>query len=98
MSYLSFEWDQNKAESNKRKHGVTFDEAGSVFDDEYSRLIPDPDSSFGEERFIIIGVSQKSNTLVVCHCYRYEDNNVRLISARKADKRERKQYEEFRYA
>ncbi|HIF9161467.1 TPA: BrnT family toxin [Photobacterium damselae] len=98
MSYLQFEWDPNKAESNIRKHGVTFTEAESVFSDEYARVIPDPDSSYGEERFIIMGLSEKYNTLVVCHCYRGDDERIRIISARKAEKRERKQYEEFRYA
>ena len=53
MSYLNFQWDPNKAETNRRKHGVTFHEAQSVFSDEFARVIPDPDSSFGEERFII---------------------------------------------
>ncbi|MGR5115472.1 BrnT family toxin [Photobacterium damselae] len=98
MSYLQFEWDPNKAESNIRKHGVTFTEAESVFSDEYARVIPDPDSSYGEECFIIMGLSEKYNTLVVCHCYRGDDERIRIISARKAEKRERKQYEEFRYA
>ncbi|MCD9477403.1 BrnT family toxin, partial [Photobacterium phosphoreum] len=69
MSYLQFEWDPNKAESNIRKHGITFIEAESVFSDECARVIPDPDSSYGEERFIIMGLSEKHNTLVVCHCY-----------------------------
>lgn len=98
MSYLNFEWDPNKGASNKRKHGVTFDEAESVFYDEYARVIPDPDSSIGEEHFIIMGLSQYNNTLVVCHCYRESDEQIRIISARKAEKRERKQYEDFRYA
>ena len=98
MSYLQFDWDENKAESNIKKHGVTFHEATSVFYDEYSRLIPDPDSSYGEERFIIMGQSDKYNTLVVCHCYRDEGDVIRIISARKAEKRERKQYEGYRYA
>ena len=98
MSYLSFEWDPNKAASNKRKHGVTFDEAESVFYDEFSRVIPDPDSSMGEERFIIMGRSEQHNTLVVCHCYRGSDEKIRIISARKAERRERKQYEDYRYA
>lgn len=98
MSYLNFQWDPNKAETNKRKHGVTFHEAQSVFSDEFARVIPDPDSSFGEERFIILGVSEEYNTLVVCHCYRGEDEKIRIISARKAEKRERKQYEDCRYA
>lgn len=77
---------------------MTFDEAKSVFYDEFSRVIPDPDSSIGEERFIILGMSEQYNTLVVCHCYRGDDEKIRIISARKAEKRERKQYEDFRYA
>lgn len=98
MSLLRFEWDSNKADINQRKHSVTFDEAQSVFYDEFARLIPDPDSSIGEERFIIIGISEQFNTLVVCHCYRGVDDQIRIISARKAEKRERKQYEDYRYA
>ena len=98
MSQLCFEWDPNKAETNRRKHGVTFEEAQSVFYDEFARLIPDPDSSIGEERFIIMGLSEQYNTLVVCHCYRGQDEHIRIISARKAEKRERKQYEDYRYA
>lgn len=62
MSQLCFEWDPNKAETNRRKHGVTFEEAQSVFYDEFARLIPDPDSSIGEERFIIMGLSEQYNT------------------------------------
>jgi uncharacterized DUF497 family protein len=69
-----------------------------VFYDEFARLIPDPDSSIGEERFIIMGLSEQYNTLVVCHCYRGQDEQIRIISARKAEKRERKQYEDYRYA
>lgn len=61
-------------------------------------MIPGPDSSYGEERFIIMGLSEKHNTLVVCHYYRGDDERIRIISARKVEKRERKQYEEFRYA
>ena len=98
MSDITFEWDPNKAISNIKKHGVSFDEAKSVFFDVHARLIPDPDSSFGEERFIILGQSNDFKTLVVCHCYREQDDNIRIISARKADKYERKQYEECRYA
>ena len=98
MPQLCFEWDPNKAETNRRKHGVTFEEAQSVFYDEFARLIPDPDSSIGEERFIIMGLSEQYNTLVVCHCYRGQDEQIRIISARKAEKRERKQYEDYRYA
>jgi len=98
MGDVKFEWDPNKASSNIKKHGVSFDEAQSVFFDSYARLISDPDSSFGEERFIILGQSSDCKALVVCHCYREPDDNIRIISARKADKFERKQYEEYRYA
>ena len=98
MSDLTFEWDQNKASSNIKKHGIAFEEAKSVFYDTHARLIPDPDSSFGEERFIILGQSSDYKTLIVCHCYREPDDRIRIISARKADKFERKQYEGFRYA
>jgi uncharacterized DUF497 family protein len=97
MNDVRFEWDINKAEANIKKHGVTFEEAKSVFFDHYARLIPDPDS-LGEERFIILGQSSNFNTLVVCHCYREPDERIRIISARKAEKRERKQYEVFRDA
>ncbi|WP_441004124.1 BrnT family toxin [Pseudocolwellia agarivorans] len=98
MDDIKFEWDPAKASANIKKHGVSFDEAQSVFFDSYARLIPDPDSSFGEERFIILGLSSDFKALVVCHCYREPDDNIRIISARKADKFERKQYEEYRYA
>lgn len=98
MSDIKFEWDPNKATINSRKHGITFSEAQSVFYDEFARVILDPDSSIGENRFIIMGLSERHNMLVVCHCYRGEDESIRIISARKAEKRERKQYEDFRYA
>lgn len=98
MCIYKFEWDSQKADGNVKKHGVTFDEAKSVFYDEHARLIPDNDSSIHEERFILMGRSSVSNILIVCHCYRGEDETIRIISARKAEKRERKQYENFRYA
>ena len=98
MDYYKFEWDESKSESNLRKHGIPFEEAVSVFSDNLSRLIPDPDSSYGEERFIILGESSKSRLLVVCHCYRDSLGVIRLISARRADKREQKKYKEFRHA
>lgn len=98
MCDLQFEWDANKAQSNVRKHGVTFEDAKSVFFDEYARVIPDPDGGYGEERFVILGQSKAHHILVVCHCYRGVDDKIRIISARKAGKRERNQYKEFRYA
>ena len=97
MDSLKFEWDENKNISNQKKHGVLFEEAKTVFIDELARLIPDPDSSEGEERFILMGESSKSRLLTVCHCERSLDT-IRIISARKADKYERKQYEGSRYA
>ena len=97
MNRLSFEWDEKKNSSNQKKHGVSFDEAKTVFDDELGRLIPDPDHSDKEERFILLGVSSKFRLLTICHCER-GSNTIRIISARKADKYERKQYEDFSHA
>ena len=79
-----FEWDSNKAEINIRKHGVTFED--------FALFMPDPDHSFDEERFLLLGLSEKNRTLVVVHCER--DQNIRLISARRATLRETKQYQE----
>ncbi|MCQ9121944.1 hypothetical protein BKG95_05285 [Rodentibacter pneumotropicus] len=90
FSIDGFEWDKHKAEINERKHGINFNEAVSVFYDDDALLIPDPDHSFLEERFLLLGRSEKSNVLVVVHCER--DNNIRIISARKATKREINQY------
>ena len=98
MSAYAFEWNSSKALANFKKHGVSFDEAKTVFYDEFARLIADPDSSHGEERFILLGVSSHMNTLVVCHCFRASDEHIRIISARRANKREQKQYEGFRHA
>ncbi len=98
MTAYTFEWNDNKAESNMIKHGIDFHEAKTVFHDDYARLIPDPDSSVSEERFILIGQSVQFKTLIVCHCYRNKNESIRIISARKADKAERKQYEEFSHA
>ncbi len=97
MDDLTFEWNINKSVSNIRKHGVSFDEAKTVFTDEYARLINDPDHSQDEDRFILLGASIDSKLLVVCHCIR-EADCIRIISARKAGKQERKVYEDYRYA
>ena len=97
MSYLSFEWDEKKSASNKKKHGVSFEEAKSVFTDQFARLISDPDHSDDEDRFILLGTSIHSRLLVVCHCIRANDS-IRIISARKADKQEREIYEGYRHA
>jgi uncharacterized DUF497 family protein len=97
MDHLNFEWDANKSASNIKKHGISFDEAKTVFTDEYARLIGDPDNSDDEDRFLLLGTSIDSKLLVVCHCVR-EAESIRIISARKADKQERKIYEGYRYA
>ena len=89
-----FEWDPRKDRSNRRKHGVSFKEAQSVFYDENARFMADPDHSEAEDRFLILGLSSKLRMLVVCHCYRATDTVVRLISARRATKNERALYEE----
>ena len=95
METIRFEWDPNKAKINVRKHGVTFREAQSVFQDPEALVIDDPDHSQEEERFIILGLSQKANLLVVCHCYRESDTVIRIISARKATTTETEQYIDF---
>ncbi|OQW90405.1 MAG: hypothetical protein BWK79_20000 [Beggiatoa sp. IS2] len=94
---MNFEWDKNKNIINQKKHGVSFEEAKTVFADELARLIPDPDHSEGEERFILMGMSTQFRILVVCHCERRLDT-IRIISARKADKFEQEQYEGFYHA
>ncbi len=96
MPGLKFEWDPKKNAANAEKHGVTFAEAQTAFTDEFGRLIPDPDHSEDEERFILLGMSLVSRLLVVCHCVRSEES-IRIISARKANRRERTVYEEFRH-
>jgi len=97
MKGVLFEWDTNKNVSNKMKHGVSFDEAKTIFTDPFARLIHDPEHSENEDRFILLGTSIHSRLLVVCHCVRNIDS-IRIISARKADKIERNIYEEFRHA
>ena len=86
---LRFEWDERKNTQNRRKHGVSFEEAQTVFLDEQALLVADPDHSEREERFILLGLSSALRTLVVCHCYRRERDVIRLISARRADRQER---------
>ena len=94
MNGIKFEWDENKNETNKKKHSISFEEASSVFYDTEALVIPDPDHSKDEERFLILGYSFCLKLLVVCHCYRENEEIIRIISARKATKTERKQYEE----
>ncbi|MEK7404316.1 MAG: BrnT family toxin [Acidobacteriota bacterium] len=91
MGYI-FEWDPKKAESNVRKHGVTFDEASTVFGDSLALLMPDPDHSVGEERYLVLGLSNRQRLVVVAFAER--PPGTRLISARLATRRERRRYEE----
>lgn len=90
---VRFEWDEGKARANERRHGVSFEEALTVFFDENALLISDPDHSDDEDRFLLLGLSQGARTLMVCHCYRRPSDVIRLISARKADRGERLQYD-----
>ena len=92
---MQFEWDENKNRINIKKHKISFDEAKTVFYDEEALVIDDPDHSEDEERFIILGESNKANLLVVCHCYRVSDTVIRIISARRATKTETNQYYEY---
>ena len=92
MSELSFEWDLKKAVSNEAKHGVSFDEAKTVFYDERALVIPYPDHSKLEDRFVIMGMSSLSRVLVVVHCLRGDNNAIRIISARKAGTKEMQPY------
>ncbi len=89
---ISFEWDSRKASTNLRKHGVSFEEAKSVFFDEQARLIDDPDHSEDEDRFVLLGLSQNLRLLLVCHCYRADGEVIRIISARKATRSEARFY------
>ena len=89
---MQFEWDPEKDLENRRKHGVTFEEARSVFRDEHALMIGDPDHSEEEDRFVLVGFSFLLRVLVVCHCYREAESVIRIISARKANKRERDVY------
>jgi len=93
MNTLHFEWDEAKAKANVTKHGVSFEEAKSVFLDDQARMIPDPDHSAEEERFILLGFSTSLKLLVVCHCFRVGEKIIRIISARKATRTETQIYE-----
>ncbi|MEQ9501569.1 MAG: BrnT family toxin [Deltaproteobacteria bacterium] len=95
MDGIRFEWDVAKAAANASKHGVSFEEAATVFEDEHARLRNDPDHSDDEDRFILLGTSKRLRILVVAHCYRESDEVIRIISARRATTREAKQYEEL---
>jgi uncharacterized DUF497 family protein len=90
---IEFEWDEAKAASNLKKHGVSFHEAKSVFYDEGALQFYDESNSIiGDDRFLMLGASTLSNVLLVCHCEREDGSKIRLISARKATRNERKHY------
>jgi uncharacterized protein len=92
MSELRFEWDKTKAAANLKKHGISFEEAKSVFVDEHARFLDDPVHSVDEDRFVLLGLSSSLKLLTVCHCYRSKPNVIRIISARKATSSESKFY------
>ncbi len=91
---LRFDWDERKNRANRTKHGIWFEEAQSVFDDPRARLFHDPEHSEEEERFILLGMSFAARVLIVVHCYREQEQVVRIISARKATRKEAGFYEE----
>ena len=95
MDGIRFEWDPKKSQLNKARHGVAFEEAKTAFFDEHARVIPDPEHSDDEARFILLGLSINLRVLVVCHCYRESDHIIRIISARRADPSERNEYAGF---
>ena len=92
MSSLRIVWDPKKDAANRRKHGVTFEEAHTVFFDENAIEFFDPDHSEDEDRFLLLGLSFRLRVLVVCHCHRESDGIIRIISARKATRKERSHY------
>ena len=94
INSLRFEWDAHKAAANLKKHGLSFEEARSAFYDEHAKLIDDPDPSTDEERFILLGLSFTLRVVVVCQCYRSDDEVIRIISARKATAHETKSYKQ----
>lgn len=90
---IKFEWDTAKENSNKKKHGVSFEEAQSVFYDEFAVQFFDDEGSKLEDRFLMLGFSDEARLLIVCHCERNQGNIIRIISARKATKIEGKYYQ-----
>jgi len=92
MKHISFQWNDSKNISNQKKHGVSFEEEKTVFYDENARLIHDPEHSDSEDRFIILGLSSNLRILIIVHAYREKDEIVRIISARKATKKEIQYY------
>lgn len=96
MKGIRIEWDEAKNKSNLRKHAVSFEEAVSVFADDFGQLIADPDRSEAEERFVLLGLSGKLRMLVVCHTFDPEAGIARIISCRKAGRNELRNYRRWR--
>lgn len=92
MDELRFAWDEKKNRANQRKHGVSFQEAQTAFYDENAKVYSDPDHSVDESRFLLLGLSMRLRALVVCHCFREAESVVRIVSARKANKLEERDY------
>ena len=90
MDTIKFEWDENKNQTNQKKHGISFEEAKEVFFDDDAILFDDPEHSKGEERFLIIGLIQKEKICIVSHCYRDKENTIRIIQHEKQPKTKRK--------
>lgn len=89
---IKFEWSPSKASANLDKHGVSFEEAQSIFYDDFAVQFFDEENSVDEDRFLMLGMSSGARLLIVCHCERDEGDIIRLISARKATRNERKYY------
>lgn len=89
---LRFEWDRDKNVENQAKHRVTFEEATTVFSDEAALFMDDPDHSASEDRYLLLGLSAAVRILVVSHCFRANNDVIRIISARRATRREQAQY------
>ena len=92
MTDVHFAWDEAKDRENRRKHGVSFEEARTVFYDEHAIRFFDPDHSQQEDRFLMLGTSLRLRILIVCHCFREDGSVIRIISARKATQDERNHY------
>ena len=92
---MRFGWDERKARSNEEKHGISFNEAETVFYDENARLLYDAEHSSEEDRYVLLGISESLSLLVVCHIYKEDEETIRIFSARRANKREQQQYQSF---
>ena len=87
-----FDWDENKNRINLERHGITFEEASTVFFDNRAILFDDPEHSIDEDRFLLLGMSETAKVCIVCHCYRESDTVIRIISARQATRKEEERY------